>query len=176
MSDIRSNYRSLAFCYLRGRSALRETDFIDVGSPASERMHQYTAGQSEPTGLVTARPEGDYFETAEGGDGRRHTGGEIAFTVAIDAKNAGVRLRRRLDQGGLPQAADVYVDGEYAGRWVHTFQNPHLRWFDSDFDIHPRLTRGKGALAVKLVVAKGTDLGPFCDFSYRAYSFEADEK
>ncbi|MBP7934255.1 MAG: DUF2961 domain-containing protein [Phycisphaerae bacterium] len=172
MSDIRSNYRSLAFCYLRGRPALRETDFIDVGNPASESMHRYTAEGSEVTGVVTARPEGEYFETAEDEDGRRHGGSEITFTVAIDPKNAGVRLRRRLDQAGLPQAADVYVDAKFAGRWVHAFQNPHLRWFDSDFDIHSSHTHGKTSLAIKLVAAAGQDLGPYSDFSYRVGCFE----
>lgn len=172
MSDIRSNYRSLAFCYLRARPGVRETDFIDVGNPASEGMHRYAAEGSELTGPITARPEGEYFETSETEDGRRHAGGEITFTVAIDPKNAGVRLRRRLDQAGLPQAADVYVDGEHAGRWTHAFQNPHLRWFDSDFDIHGRHTQGKSALAIRLVVAAGRDLGSYCDFSYRVACFE----
>ena len=94
--------------------------------------------------------------------------------MAIDPKNTGVRLRRRLDQAGLPQAVDVYVDGKPAGRWTHTFQDPHLRWFDSDFDVHPSLTRGKTSLALKLVVAAGKDLGPYLDFSYRVCCLEGD--
>lgn len=166
LSDIRSNYRSLAFCYLRRRPGLRQTDFIDVGSAVGERAHGYTATASELTGPVTARPEGDHFDTAETADGRRHTGGEISFNVAIDPGNAGVRLRRRLDQGGGPQAAEVYVDGAFAGRWVYAYQNEHLRWFDSDFDIHPRHTRGKSALEVKLVVVSGPGWGVFTDFAY----------
>jgi hypothetical protein len=172
MSDIRSNYRSLAFCYLRPRTALRECDFIDVGNPGSEKAHEYMAAQSELTGMLSARPEGQYFEIADSEDGRRHAGGEITFTVAIDPKNNGVRLRRRLDQSGPPQAADVYVDGQYAGRWLHACPNAHLRWYDSDFDIRPDHTRGKSNLSVKLTVAAGAELGPFTDFNYRAYCFE----
>ncbi|HEY1686458.1 MAG TPA: DUF2961 domain-containing protein [Tepidisphaeraceae bacterium] len=169
MSDVRSNYSSLAFCYLRARPDMRETDFIDVGNLTSEKMHEYAAEGSTLTGLITASPEGEYFETSEDQDGRQHTGGQITFTVAIDQKNAGVRLRRRLDQASLPQAADVYIDGQYAGRWTHTEQNSDLRWFDSDFDISQQFTRGKSALSVKLVVAAGPEFGPFCDFDYHVY-------
>lgn len=174
MSDIRSNYRSLAFCYLRRRPAMRETDFLKVGNATSEKAHHYSAVHSELTGIVTAHPEGDYFETSEDEHGRRHSGGHINFTAAIDPQNDGVRLRRRLDQAGAPQAAEVYVDGAFAGCWRHGYQNRQLRWFDSDFDIHPKHTRDKTALAVKLVVSSAPDLGAFLDFHYRIFCFEKD--
>jgi D-arabinan exo alpha-(1,3)/(1,5)-arabinofuranosidase (non-reducing end) len=171
MSDIRSNYRSLAFCYLRRLPSVRETDFLDVGSATSERTHSYSAVDSELTGIVTGRPEGDYFETSEDQDGRRHQRGEIVFDVAVDPQNSGVRIRRRLDQAGLPQTADVYVDGVYAGTWRHACQNEYLRWFDSDFDLPAKLTRGKGVLALKLAVVNGPDSGAFTDFHYRVFCF-----
>jgi len=176
MSNIRSNYRSLAFCYLRRRPAMRETDFLDVGNATSEKAHRYAALDSEPTGTLTGRPEGDYFETSEDQDGRRHRRGEITFEAAIDPHNSGVRVRRRLDQAGLPQAADVYVDGAFAGTWRHAYQNEYLRWFDSDFDLAAKHTRGKGSLALKLVVVDGPDSGAFTDFHYRVFCFERDAK
>ncbi len=166
MSDIRSNYRSLAFCYLRRQPSMRETDFIDVGSATSERMHRYSSADSELTGIVNGRPEGDYFDTSEDRDGRRHRQGEITFEIAVDPQNNGVRIRRRLDQAGLPQTADVYVDGVCAGTWRHACQNEYLRWFDSDFDLPAKLTRGKGLLTLKLVVVDGPDAGAFTDFNY----------
>lgn len=172
MSNIRSNYRSLGFCYLRSRPAMSVTDFIDVGNPGSEKLHGYKATQSEPTGPITARPEGEFFDTAETQDGRRHTGGEITFTVAVNPQNNGVRLRRRLDQAGAAQAAEVYVDGDYAGRWTYTMQNEHLRWFDSDFDLSAERTHGKPTLEIKLVVANGPGFGPFTDFEYEVYCRE----
>jgi hypothetical protein len=172
LSHLRSDYRSLAFCYVRRRPALRQTDFIDVGNRASEAAHQYKATHSEPTGLLVASPEGEYFETSLAERGRRHAGGEITFTVAIDPDNRGVRLRRRLDQGSLRQTADVYVDGQYAGRWYHGYHNEYLRWFDSDLDIHPDHTGGKDSLQVKLVVESGDGRGAFTDFSYTVYCFE----
>jgi hypothetical protein len=99
-------------------------------------------------------------------------GGQIEFSVATNPQNAGVRLRRRLDQAGLPQAAEVYVDGVYAGCWRHGYQNGHLRWFDSDFDLHPKHTRGKTKLKITLKVAGGPGAGPFLDFHYRVFCFE----
>jgi len=172
MSNILSNYRSLAFCYLRRRPALRQTDFLDVGNVASEKAHGYSASSSELTGLITARPEGEYFETSESEGGRRHVAGEIKFTVAIDPQNAGVRIRRRLDQRGMPQTARVFVDGAYAGMWRYAYQNESLRWFDSDFDIAPRYTRGKTSLSLKFEVVDGPDCGVYTDFNYRVFCFE----
>jgi hypothetical protein len=172
VSNILSNYRSVAFCYLRRRPALRQTDFLDVGGTASEKAHGYTAGGSELTGLVTARPEGEYFETADDEDGRRHSSGEIQFTVAIDPKNNGVRIRRRLDQAGMPQTANVFVDGAYAGTWRHAYQNEHLRWFDSDFDLAPHYTKDKTSLTLKLEIVSGPDCGVYTDFQYGVFCFE----
>ena len=171
LNHIRSNYRSLAYCYLRKHPALRQTDFIDVGNRTSEAVHGYHATQSEPTGLLAASPEGAYFETTLAERGRRHGNGEITFTIAIDPENEGVRLRRRLDQASPRQTADVYVDGEYAGRWCHGYHNEHLRWFDSDFDIHPDHTRGKDSLKLKLVVDTTGGRGAFTDISYKIYGF-----
>jgi hypothetical protein len=171
LSHIRSNYRSLAYCYLRRRPALRQTDFIDVGNPGSEAAHAYRSTHAEPAGPLAARPEGEYFETLLDDQGRTHAGGEITFTVAIDPRNRGVRLRRRLDQASPRQTADVYVDGEYAGRWYHGYHNQHLRWFDSDFDLHPDHTLGKESLALKLVIDATAGRGAFTEFKYWVYCF-----
>jgi len=172
LSHIRSDYRSLAFGYVRRRPALVQTDYLDVGRAASETMHAYRAPKSERTGVVVARPEGSDRAVRRSACGRRHPGGEITFRVAIDPNNAGVRLRRRLDQGSPRQSAAVHVDGKYAGQWTHGDHNPHLRWYDSDLDIHPKFTRGKEFLEVKLVVDTTGGRGPFTDFSYTVYCFE----
>ncbi|UCD75640.1 MAG: DUF2961 domain-containing protein [Phycisphaerales bacterium] len=172
LSYLRSDYRSLAYCYLRRRPAMRQTDFLDVGNSASEAAHDYRATRSDLIEAMTASPEGEYFEYRMDEDGRTHTG-EITFTVAIDPDNGGVRLRRRLDQGSSRQAADVYVNGEYVGRWYHGNHNEHLRWSDSDFDIHSRHTREKGLLQVKLVVDTEGGGGPFTDFRYEVFCLDA---
>jgi len=62
----------------------------------------------------------------------------------VDPENLGVRLRRR---------------------------NPHLRWYDCDFDIHPELTRGKTQLDIQLRLARDIDTDAFTDFSYTVFCF-----
>jgi hypothetical protein len=171
LSHIFSDYRSLAFCYLRRQPALRQSDFCDVGNPASESAHHYKATRSEGFALLKSCPEGTYFQFPSEENGRYHDGGEITFKVAVDPENRGVRLRRRLDQGSPCQMAHVYIDGMYAGCWYHGYRNEHLRWFESDFDIHPDFTAGKQSLDVKLVVQNGEGYGRFTDFQYKVYCF-----
>jgi len=171
LSHIRSNYRSLAFAYLKKEPMLFKTDFIDVGNSASERHHEYLASGESEVVTLEGSPEGSYFESSFTGTGRRHASGEVTFTVAIDSGNQGVRLRRRLDQGSPRQNARVYVDGEYAGQWSHGYVNEFLRWFDLDFDIPPALTRGKSSLDLRLEVDVGEGRGEFTDFEYEVYCF-----
>jgi hypothetical protein len=170
-SHILSSYASLAFYYLRRRPALVQSDYINVGNTSSEDAHRYRATRSKATGPVEGHPEGHTTEAVIREQGRRHEGGEISFTVAVDPENRGVRLRRRLDQGSPRQTARVYINGERVGTWYHPDHNGHLRWFDSDFDIHPRFTQGKKSLDVRLVVHAGGGRGLFTDFCYQVFSF-----
>ena len=172
MSDIRSEYRSLAFVYLRRRPALAETDTIDIGSPASESAHAYRFGGTAPVVVLTAFPEGENFETGLRSTGRVHEGGEISFRVAIRPDNNGVRLRRRIDQSSVGREARVFIDGRPAGIWRRGYENPHLRWYDTDFDVSSELTRGRDHLDVKLVLGSGSGSEKFTDFGYRIFCFE----
>lgn len=167
LSDIASRYRSLAFAYQRLEPALVVPDLLVVGNAASERMHGYTSAGT-PTGPVTTRPEGGHWLEPSTATGRVHRGGEIAFNMAIDPDNRGIRLRRRLDQQFPRQKVQVFIDGVDAGGWYHAGQNDLLRWVDDDIDLDRTLTAGKQTLAVRLVVAP--DSGPFTDFRYQAFS------
>jgi hypothetical protein len=173
MSNIVSHYRSLGFYYVRKPPAMHLTDFVDVGNKESERMHGYKAPGSKLTGDLVASYEGNEAWTSVRDGGRRHDGGEITLRVAIEPENAGVRLRRRLDQNGSRQSAEVYVDGKPAGTWYHADQNPYLRWFDSELDLPAELTRGKRSLEIRLVVRKEEGYGPFTDFRYEVFCTEA---
>jgi len=170
-NTIASRYESLAFAYLRPLPSMALTDFIDVASPGSEAAHEYRAEKSSPTGPVTAHPEGDYLDTAIRARGRAHDGGGISFVVALDPENKGVRLRRLLDQGSPRQTADVFIDGERVGTWYHPDYNEFLRWYESDFDIHPRFTAGKDRMQVELAVRTGGGRGRYTDFRYEIFSF-----
>ncbi len=152
--------------------ALAEADFLGVGNAASEAAHGYAATASELTGPVTGRGEGRHLAIEHREAGRRHDGGEIRFTVAIDPDNRGVRLRRRLDQASPRQTAEVWIGGQRVGVWCHADHNPALRWFDSDFDIHPRFTAGEVPLELRLVPVVGEGRGAFTDFRYRVSCFE----
>ena len=171
LSNIRSNYRSLAFCYLNKRQWIYQTDLIDVGNPASEQAHEYQSTTSSSIVNVEAHPEGEYFETLIADNGRYHQKGEITFKIAIDPDNNGVRLRRRTDQKIPRQKAQVYIDGKYAGCWYHGYENEYLRWFDLDFEIHSDYTEKKDSLYVKLVIMPGGETITFTDFSYTVYCY-----
>lgn len=171
LDHILSNYRSLSFCYWRRRPALKQTDFLDTGNPISEKAHAY---QAAPAGSVTeleAHPEGEYFENTLTETGRSHSKGTITFQVAVDPENRGVRLRRRIDSAEQGQKAEVYVNDRYAGTWYSGCRNPHLRWYDSDFDIHPVFTQEKTQLDIRLRIFHEKNSGDFTDFSYTIYCF-----
>ncbi len=171
LSHILSNYKSLSFCYMRHKPSLEKTDFLNVGNPVSEKAHAYQATQSSSAIRLDAHPEGENFKIMQTGIGRYHSVGNITFRIAVDPDNNGVRLRRRIDQANLGQRAQVFINGQYAGTWYHGYHNPHLRWYDSDFDIHPDFTRGKTELQVKLMLIKDKNSGAFTDFSYTVFCF-----
>ncbi|MDD8026203.1 MAG: DUF2961 domain-containing protein [Acidobacteriota bacterium] len=172
MSDIRSQYRSLAFVYVRRGRALVKTDAIVIGSAESERQHGYRSAPSAPVSMLAASPEGENFEAVITTAGRIHAGGTISFRVVVDPANSGIRLRRRIDQKYRGQAARVFVDGRLAGVWKHGYENEFLRWFDADFDIAPSLTRGRDHLDVKLVLEPGPGGERFTEFGYEVFCFE----
>jgi hypothetical protein len=170
LSDVRSQYASLAFVYIRRAIRAVQTDLLDVGEAASEAAHGYRSSPDAPRAVLEARPEGEWFETASWNDGRYHRGGTIRFRVAVDPANDGVRLRRLFDQKGPRQEARVFVNGKSAGTWLDGYGNEFLRWAGSDFDIAPVFSRGKAALDIELVVESAAGQSPFSDFSYQVYS------
>jgi len=169
-SDIISDYRSLAFAYLQRSPRLRPTDRIDVGNPASEKVHGYRTSKRGPAFALAAFPEGEHSEVLMRDTGRVLEAGEITFQASVDPRNRGIRLRRRIDQKISRQKALVYVDGKYAGCWYDAYQNEDLRWHDSDFEISQEFTRGKASLDIRLVVTRDGGEGPFSDFGYEVFS------
>lgn len=171
MSNIRSQYRSLAFAYLNRRPALVRTDVLAIGRPESEGSHGYRSAPGGKLETLAAHPEGENFEATIEARGRVHGGGEIAFRVAVDPRNDGVRLRRRIDQKYRGQSARVFVAGRFAGLWRHGYENESLRWFDTDFDIAPALTRGRERLDIRLVLEPGPDGETFTEYGYEVFCF-----
>jgi hypothetical protein len=72
----------------------------------------------------------------------------VERVLKIDPANAGVRLRRVLDQSCGPQCADVLVDGAPAGVWYDPDRNPFKCLAESDVELPPALVRGKASIRV----------------------------
>lgn len=168
ISDIHSEYRSLAFCYVHPQTRLQRTDTLDVASPASEAAHNYTAPGSR-TFSLTSQYEADDTRSLTTDTGRKHHGEPITFTLTIDPNNAGVRLRRRLDQKLGQQLADIFVNGQYLGRWYWPDQNPWKRWVDDDLEIPAAITAGQDTLEIRIEPEPRDGKPCWNDFHYEAY-------
>lgn len=147
-------YGSTAFWYGHpGRVDLRVSDSVDVGDADSEAAHDYTGGGDARE--LTSTFEGD-FDTVPMTDDVRDSGEAVSFTVDIDKRNDGVRLRRLSDQAQSGQAVEVSVNGESAGVWRQPLGNEAQRWLHDDFEIPAALTAGQDSLSVQLTPVDGT--------------------
>ncbi len=170
-SNIESEYASLAYLYIRKAPKLYETDLINVGNKTSMKYHNYRVNTENKEVLLTAKYEGDYVYTNISDKGLYHKGaGNISFNIAIDPNNSGIKIRRRSDQSVPLQKAKVYIDGKYAGTWYDPQSNDILRWYDSEFEIHPMFTKGKEDLQIMLELDDSKDFS-FTDFEYRIFSY-----
>jgi hypothetical protein len=108
----------------------------------------------------------------------RSTRKSTRFELAIAADATSVRLVRRLDDA-REQAGDVYVDDEYAGRWVTSGDGDDYMptrvvnaWLDSAFEVPPALTAGKERLRVRIEASPDAagNIAVWTEFRYRAES------
>jgi len=188
-----SSARSVVFWYGIGAPLMHETDAIDVGSCDSEALHSYQSDGAAawltafyegdhdgnlslpidfPAGALPPLPGTDPMGESVTDDGRLHpVGSAIRFRIATDPRNAGVVLRRRLDQGVFGQSALVYVDGALAGSWLDPGMNGSKRWADSDFAIPGALSADKSALAIEIEVLPPVE-PPLVSFSIPADPLE----
>jgi hypothetical protein len=169
MSNIRSQYTSLSFLYLKKTPALALSDCIRPGSEASRQAHGYGAGGMKAS-VVESSFIGNNIDVRQRLTGLEMPGGEIRFEIALDPGNDGVLLRRRIDQKHARQKAAVYVDGEYAGVWYDANLNDTHRWHDSDFLVPQALCAGKDRLGVLLRIEPCGGCR-FTDYGIEAYSF-----
>lgn len=140
--------------YYHAPEKLALTDTLDVGNIASEIAHGYTATGVTSLTSLTATFEGDDDDVSITEDGR-FVDGASEFTLAIAPNNAGVVLRRMLDQRTFNQRAEVYVDGAHAGTFLTAGGNVVHRWKETDFMIPASFTRGKSTITVRLEPVAG---------------------
>ncbi|MCK4888182.1 MAG: DUF2961 domain-containing protein [Planctomycetes bacterium] len=171
-SDAHSYYRTLAMLYLNPKISLEQTDMIDVGNSASEKMHSYKSSDSKVVNL-TGQYEGSFDKVDIADDGRENKG-SVKFKIALAKDNKGVRLRRRIDQKPGRHLLDVIVDGQKAGQWYFADNNPFKRWADVDFEIPAKLTAGKEMVAVELKASQMQDVQKlaFNDYRYWVYCYK----
>jgi hypothetical protein len=85
-----------------------------------------------------------------GDDGRAFgVGGSSVFRVAVDPRNQGVRITRRLDPQIGQQKARLLVDGQLAGTWDSGPAVPAGRWANQSIEIPAALTSGKSVLNLR---------------------------
>jgi hypothetical protein len=149
-----------------------ETDSLDVGIPESEKAHDYRVVGQTWSGSTRSSYDG-YVKNPRAvtflEEGRAFNG-RSTFTVSVDPKNEGVRLRRLVSRSrnGL-QTAEVFVDGVKVGRpWLVLFNSttPETQaWVDSEFELPAALTRGKSKLRI-VVHYLNSSAGEINEFHY----------
>jgi len=86
-----------------------------------------------------------------------------------------VRLRRRSDKANDRQEARVFVDGQlvterpwYTVDCERAYRN--IRWFDSDFEVPAKYTKGKSKISVRIEFV-GSETGRWDEYHYWVYSY-----
>jgi hypothetical protein len=172
---------SVTFWYGVQRPRLAQTDELDVGNLASETARGYSALGDVQRTNGNWWYDGEFnnilFDTpAIADDGVSFTNSST-FTVAIAPDNQGVRLRRRMDKANNRQEARVFIDGQlvterpwYSVDYEKTFRG--IRWFDSDFEVPAKYTRGKSKINVRIEFV-GSQTGRWDEYHYWVYSYLA---
>ncbi len=169
MHDTEGTFRSAVFYYRNRDAKIELTDEFDVGVRGQERRHGYSLTGAGSVQEDEGRYEGNFNEVFS--DGGVWFDRSLEFTAKIYPGNSGVRLRRRINQKSFHQLVEVYVDGEYAGRWFEQGSNYELLkepdpenfpeytpgwteidaiWRDTEFEIPAALTVNKKEIRVEL--------------------------
>ncbi len=109
------HYETVAYWYGAPGATLIRTDELLVGDLSSERAHGYVSPQaSEPATTISRYEWGvDHVDGRqiypEDTDRGRVMSGTSEFTMALDPRNVGILLRRKLDYSYPNQRAEVFV-------------------------------------------------------------------
>ena len=169
-NDGTPNYYSVAFYYKAGQPSSTLTDTLDVGDSSSESAHNYVINSATWSGTTFGYYEGDDDNILVSDNGRRHAG-YSQFVAAIDAANAGLLLRRRMNYSLPRQNAQVYIDGALAGEWYEAGDNTSKVFRDSEFMVAASLTQGKSSTTVKIVNTSSES--NWTEYRYWVYSLTA---
>lgn len=131
-NDTAEHYESVAYWYGLPDASLVVTDTLDIGDTESEKSHGYNSPQASDPFEVTSRFEWgvDHLHGKEifpaHTEVERHHTTESQFTLALNADNLGVMLRRTFDYLYPNQRAEVSVRGSSDDEWqpVGTWYTP----------------------------------------------------
>lgn len=170
---------SVTFWYGHLQPHLIQTDEMDVGNLQSQAAHDYQARGDVRHETGSWWYDGEFnnvlFKTpATTDDGISFTNCST-FTVAISPENLGVRLRRRSDKANNRQEARVFIDGQlvterpwYSVDYEKTYRG--IRWFDSDFDVPAKYTKGKSKITVRIEFVSSAS-GRWDEYHYWVFSY-----
>jgi hypothetical protein len=109
------HYETVTYWYGTPSPSLRQTDQLRVGDGESEKAHRYDSPDASAPYEITSRYEwgvdhagGREVFPAQTDRGRTTTG-TSEFTLALEPKNFGVLLRRKLDYAFPNQRAEVFI-------------------------------------------------------------------
>jgi hypothetical protein len=176
------HYETVAYWYGSPGATLVQTDELKIGDSQSEKNHDYSSPQASDPYEITSRYELG-VDTLHGKeiypphtDRGRTTRTTSEFTLALDPKNLGVLLRRKLDYSFPNQRAEVYVQRadlktwDPAGIWhlaggntciysnppdelgatQHNVQTSNRRFRDDEFLIPRDLAAGRDKIRVRI--------------------------
>jgi hypothetical protein len=183
-NETTEHYETVAFWYGIPAPSLIETDQLKIADTQSEGAHNYYSPEASLPYSITSRYEwgvDTVYDTETyppHTDTGRVTKGVSEFDLALEPRNLGVVLRRKLDYEYPNQRAEVYVKEahsqdafQYAGIWYlagsntcvysnplpelgptqHTAQTSNRRFRDDEFLIGCALTEGRAAIRVRIV-------------------------
>lgn len=171
------HYRSIVYWYGRPGACLVRTDTLQIGDLASESAHGYASPDSSAPEMITGAWDVGPTSPVTSDVGRQTTG-TSELTLAIDPRNVGVLLRRKLDYDFPDQRADAFVADTslgaafvHAGVWMSPgsttcvysdppsetgapqtiLQTSDRRFRQEELLLPPRLTTGRSAIRVRIV-------------------------
>ncbi len=165
--DVDVQAATLVYYYRQPRARLVQSDAFVVGDAAGEAAHQYRLTNATWSGSFTATFEGELDAQSSTSTGRAHRGSSF-FVVQVDPRNAGVVLRRLLNQATGNQRAQVLVDGATVGDWLTPGSNAWHPWREDDFPLPASVTAGKASLSIEVRFVSSDD--DWNEFQYVALS------
>ncbi|MDB4953215.1 MAG: hypothetical protein JWO36_784, partial [Myxococcales bacterium] len=173
------HYQTVTYWYGRPAACLVLTDTLHVGDAIDEQAHRYASPTASPPMMIASRWDGlgpDASDPVEVDTGRVMSEKSM-LAVAIDPRNRGVLLRRKLDYALADQRAEVWIaddrdDASFvrvgvwylAGSTTCIYSNPpgeldpgqtnvqavDRRWKEDEFLVPRSVTEGRSAIRIQI--------------------------